>query len=226
MPEFDIEDRPAASSLVERIWRGHSAGGGSFVSRATSPWEMVVTRQRDRVTFTVRGPETTASPAPIPEDAAFVGITFRLGVVLPHLPPGALVDGAVTLPDATRTSFWLAGRTWPFPDYDTADTFVARLVRAGLLVHDPIVTAALAGHATDLSRRSVQRRIVRATGLTPHTIHQIERAHAAAALLAQGIAILDVVDRLGYADQPHLTRSLRRFIGHTPAHLLRQCRLA
>jgi len=224
MSEFDLEDRPAASSFVERIWRGHSEGGGSFVSRAASQWEMVVTRQRDRVTLTVRGPETTASLAPIPEDATFVGITFRLGVVLPHLPPGALVDGAVTLPDATRASFWLAGGTWPFPDYDTADTFVARLVRDGLLMHDPIVTATLAGHDTDLSLRSVQRRIVRATGLTQHTIRQIERAHAAAALLARGIAILDVVDQLGYADQPHLTRSLKRFIGDTPAQLLRQNR--
>jgi len=226
MPEFDLEDRPAASSLVERIWRGHSEGGGSFVSRAASQWEMVVTRQGDRVTLTVRGPETTASRAPIPPDAAFVGITFRLGVVLPLLPPGALVDGAVTLPDATRTSFWLAGGTWPVPDYDTADTFVARLVRDGLLVHDPIVTATLAGHATDLSLRSVQRRFVRATGLTPHTIRQIERAHAAEALLTHGVAILDVVDQLGYADQPHLTRSLGRFIGSTPGRLLRQGRPA
>ena len=222
MPEFDLEDRVAASPLVERIWRGHSESGGSFISRAASQWEMVVTRQHGRSALTVRGPETAAAPAPIPEDAAFVGITFRLGVVLPHLPPSLLVDGGVTLPAATRRSFWLAGGMWPFPDYDMADAFVARLVREGLLVHDPLVVAALAGHATDLSPRSVQRRIVRATGLTQQTIRQITRAHAAAALLAQGVAILDVVDYLGYADQAHLSRALRRFIGDTPARLLRQ----
>lgn len=68
----------------------------------------------------------------------------------------------------------------------------------------------------------MQRRIVRATGLTQQTIRQIKRAHAAAALLAQGVAILDVVDQLGYADQAHLSRALRRFIGDTPARLLRQ----
>lgn len=226
MPEFDLEERVAASPLVERIWRGRSTGGGSFISQAASQWEMVVTRQRDRSALTVRGPETAASPAPIPEDAAFVGITFRLGTVMPHLPPSVLVDWNVTLPDATCSSFWLAGGTWPFPDYDTADGFVARLVREGLLVQDRLVTAALAGHAPDRSLRSVQRRIVRATGLTQQAIHQIERAHAAAALLAQGVAILDIVDRLGYADQPHLTRALRRFIGDTPAQLRRRGRLA
>ena len=83
MPEFDLEDRPGASPLVERIWRGHSEGGGSFISRAASQWELVVTRQHGRSTLTVRGPETTAAPAPIPEDATFVGITFRHGTVCP-----------------------------------------------------------------------------------------------------------------------------------------------
>jgi AraC-like DNA-binding protein len=32
------------------------------------------------------------------------------------------------------------------------------------------------------------------------------------------------VEQAGYADQPHLTRSLRRFIGETPAQIMRQAR--
>ncbi len=39
-------------------------------------------------------------------------------------------------------------------------------------------------------------------------------------LLQQGVSIVDTVDQAGYADQPHLTRSLKRFIGQTPAQLL------
>jgi len=218
--EFIVEDRPADSSFVERIWRGHSERAGSFISRAVSQWEMVVTRQHGAVTLTVRGPETKATPAPVPEDAEWVGITFKLGALMPHLPPNALVDGAVDLPDATRRSFWLHGAAWPFPDYGTADTFVERLVREGLLVRDPVVEAALHGRPPDLSVRSVQRRVVRATGLTQCAIGQIERARAAAALLEHGVSILDTVDQAGYVDQPHLTRSLKRLIGHTPAHII------
>jgi hypothetical protein len=30
------------------------------------------------------------------------------------------------------------------------------------------------------------------------------------------------VERSDYADQPHLTRALRRFIGHTPARIVRE----
>ena len=74
-------------------------------------------------------------------------------------------------------------------------------MRSGLLVRDPVVEAALHGHLTDLSVRSVQRRFLRATGLTQSAIRQIERARAAA-LLEHGVSIFDTLDQAGYVDQP------------------------
>jgi methylphosphotriester-DNA--protein-cysteine methyltransferase len=65
----------------------------------------------------------------------------------------------------------------------------------------------------------VQRRYVQETGLTRRMIHQIERARTAMSLLQGGRSILDTVHEAGYYDQPHLTRSLRRFLGQTPAEL-------
>jgi methylphosphotriester-DNA--protein-cysteine methyltransferase len=67
----------------------------------------------------------------------------------------------------------------------------------------------------------VRRRFLTATGLTPGTIRQIERARHALTLLRQGRPILDVVFEAGYFDQPHLTRSLRQFMGRTPAQIAR-----
>jgi AraC-like DNA-binding protein len=115
----------------------------------------------------------------------------------------------------------LHGAAWQFPTFDNADTFVARLVREGLLVRDPVVGAALRDQPHVLSPRSVQRRFVRATGLSQGVVRQIERARYAAILLQAGMSAADTAARLGYADQPHLTRSLRRFIGQTPARLAR-----
>jgi methylphosphotriester-DNA--protein-cysteine methyltransferase len=94
-------------------------------------------------------------------------------------------------------------------------------VREGLLVHDRVVEQALRGRPTALSPRSVRRRILRATGLTPGTIRQIETARQATALLQSGVSILDTVNETAYFDQPHLTRALKRFIGRTPAQILR-----
>ena len=67
----------------------------------------------------------------------------------------------------------------------------------------------------------MQRRFLRATGLSHAAVVQIERAHRAQALLQAGVPILDVVALAGYADQPHLTRSLKRFLGETPAQIAR-----
>jgi AraC-like DNA-binding protein len=180
---------------------------------------MVVTKQKDKIYLTVRGPETKAMPAPIPEDAEFFGVNFKLGTFMPHLPARELVDGEVNLPEAASRSFWLHGAAWQFPDFENADTFIDRLVREGLLVREPVVDAALQGQLKDLSLRSIQRRFLQATGLTHSAVRQIQRARQAVALLQQGVSILDTVYELGYFDQPHLTRSLKHFVGQTPAQI-------
>jgi methylphosphotriester-DNA--protein-cysteine methyltransferase len=80
----------------------------------------------------------------------------------------------------------------------------------------------LLGHIKECSLRTVQRRFLRATGLTHGAASQIDRARYATTLLKQGASILDTVYEAGYADQPHLTRSLKHYIGQTPAQLIRK----
>ncbi len=154
------------------------------------------------------------------------GVIFKLGTFMPHLPPGMLRDRQdAVLPEATSKTFWLHGSAWQFPDYENADTFIDRLVREGLLVHEPVVAAVLRGELPELSLRSVQRRFARATGVTHGAVCQIERAQRAVALLEQGVSILDTVELAGYTDQAHLTRSLKHFTGRTPAQIIRARRL-
>jgi len=218
---FTFDERPSDSSFVERIWRTQSERAGSFSSVAMSHWEMVVTRYKGNTILTVRGPESKATPLHVSlVGAEFFGIRFKLGTLMPHLPASGLVDGDVNLPDASSKSFWLNGSAWQFPDYDNADTFVDRLVREGLLVRDPVIETALHGQLKDLSIRTVRRHFLRTTGLTQSTIRQIERARYATVLLQQGVSILDSVHEAGYFDQPHLTRSLKHFIGQTPAQIM------
>ena len=78
------------------------------------------------------------------------------------------------------------------------------------------------GHTPDISIRSLQYRFLQATGLTHKAIQQIERARSAVSLLEQGTPILDTAFELGYFDQAHLTNSLKRFIGKTPAQIARK----
>jgi len=219
---FLLEETLLDSPFVEKIWRTRSEPADSFISIAASHSEIVVTRQEGRTSVTVRGPETRATTLPIPQNAEFFGIQLRIGTFVPTLAPEQLVDSSVTLPEASRRSFRLNLSELEFPDYDNADLFVEKLVREGLLVRDPIVESALHGQVRGLSSRSLQRRFLRATGLTQAAFWQIERAHQAVELLDQGVPILDTVQRSGFADQAHLTRSLRRFAGQTPGQIVRQ----
>ena len=88
------------------------------------------------------------------------------------------------------------------------------------MVFDPVVNAALQGKTQEVAPRTVRYRFLRATGLTQSHIYQIERAQRAAALLEQGVSILDTVYQADYYDQPHLTRSLKQWVGYTPAQMV------
>jgi AraC-like DNA-binding protein len=218
--EFVFQERPSDSPLVEKIWQTRSEYDIPFMSTAAAYWEMVVVKYQGEMNLHLRGPETTATLMQCPPDAEFVAITFKLGTFMPKMPTRSrLNQNDVILPEASSKSFWLNGAAWQFPTFENADTFVNRLVREGLLTHDPVVSDALRGYPFDLSPRMMQYRFLQATGLAQRTIDQIERARHALHLLQQGQSILDTVEAAGYSDQPHLTRALKQYIGQTPAQV-------
>ncbi|WP_119391006.1 AraC family transcriptional regulator [Taklimakanibacter lacteus] len=220
---FAFDDRSSDSPFIERVWRCHSLHAGSFRSIASPHWEMVITRHHGCSMFTLRGPETRPTFAEVPAEGAWFGIRFRLGTFMPGLPVARLIDRQdVNLPVVSGHSFWLNGAEWEYPDFDTAETFVARLVKRGFIARDPAIEAVLAGDDQALSVRSVQRHFLHATGMTHGTYRQIARARHATQLLKAGASILDTVHEAGFFDQSHLARSLKRLIGQTPGGVMRE----
>src|SRR5436190_22736165 len=127
-----FEDRPSHSPFVEKVWRSRSERAGSFLSVASSNFEIAVSRLRDKTVITLRGPETKSSQADCPAGGEWLGIRFKLGTFMPHLPPAQLMDrNDVTLPDASSRSFWLNGSAWEYPDFENAENFEKRLVKQG-----------------------------------------------------------------------------------------------
>jgi hypothetical protein len=215
-----FEDRPSDSPYVERVWRSYSEQADPFISIAVRHSELVIEKLRGKLRLYLRGPETKATPVNCPPDGEWIGILLKFGTFMPRFPTSNLIDQAVVFPEASSRSFWLNGSVWQFPTYENADTFVDRLVREGYLVHEPVVDTFLQGQPNPLSIRSAQRRFLRATGMSHTVARQIERARYATLLLQQGVSILDTVYQAGYFDQPHLTKSLRRFIGLTPLQIM------
>jgi hypothetical protein len=189
------------------------------MSISTAVWSMVISKRNGRISISLHGPKTGATPMDFPPELEWFGINFKLGTFMPHISPSSLIDGHLVLPGTSGRSFSLGHSAWQFPNFENADTFVDRLVRTGILVHDPLLHAVHQGDSQSLSLRMVQYRVLRSTGLSQRTIRQIERARYAAALLKQGVSIFDTVYAAGYSDQPHLTRSLKHFIGQTPSEI-------
>jgi len=218
---FDT-DRASDSPFVERVWSCHSERGGPFLSVASSQWEMVITRLYGATVVTLRGPETTVREVECPPEGEWFAIRFKAGTYMPQLPMASLLNGQdVNLPTSARSFHWNRAR-WELPNFENAETFVARIAKAGIIARDPAVEAALQGDEHALSQRSAQRHFLQATGMSQATLRQIERARHATNLLRRGVSIGDTVHEAGFFDQAHLTRSLKQLIGLTPAKIARE----
>jgi len=214
------EERLSDSPFVQTIWHTQAVSDGCDMVTADGSWDMLVVRQDSKTRFAVSGPMTKAKPIKHQEGSEWLGIRFKLGTCIPYFPAENILNLTTILPDATSQSFWLGSSAWEYPDFENVDTFLERLVRRDMLIADPLVGDMLQGQAKEASLRAMQRRFLRITGLTQRSLHQIERAQQAMTLLKQGVSILDTVHKVGYTDQPHMSRSFKRFIGQTPAQII------
>lgn len=220
MVRIEFDDRPSESPYIARVWRSWSDDITRVTSIASAHWTLITWWERGRPRVAAHGPERGAVSAPVPPHTHWVAIRLALGTVLARVPPDRIVDTDVEFPDVSRGSVRLFGHTLPLSDwYHSAEEHVHGMVRAGVIVRDPIVTDILRGRSPEVTARTVRRRFLRATGLTPGAVRQIERARDAAVRIQGGAPFARVAYDLGYYDQPHLARSLGRFIGHTGTEL-------
>jgi AraC-like DNA-binding protein len=217
---IDVDSGPTAR--LDRVWTAACDSPTDFSSIASVTSMIVFARIGGTTSVHVRGPETKATTLSCPPDAEYLGADLRLGAYLPMFPPARVADlRDAVLPTLADGRILLDGRAWEMPTPQNVDVFVERLVRAGLLAFDPLVEELVHAGDSTVPERTAQARFVHAVGVPRRTLRLIERARQAARLLRAGAQIADVVSEAGYYDQPHLTRSLRQLIGHTPAEVAR-----
>jgi hypothetical protein len=155
----------------------------------------------------------------------YFSIAFKPEVFMPKLPGSAMVRRAIFHSLASRKAVWVCGERLEIPTFDNVEQFVARLAATGLIARDPVVGRAVEGSLRRLNDRTLERHFAAVTGLTGKTLQQVLRANQAVKWLREGHRIADVAADLGYADQAHLTHSLRRIMGRTPGQILGQAGL-
>jgi AraC-like DNA-binding protein len=96
------------------------------------------------------------------------------------------------------------------PTAQNVDVFVKRLVRAGLLIFDPLIDEIRHGERPrGMSERIAQLRFRRAVGISCRKVASIEQARRAAQLPVAGKSIAEVVTACCYYDHSQLVRAMR-----------------
>ena len=216
---FLYEERTSPSRFVDVVWHTVDTTDGTYVASADARWDMIFTVMGNAHRVLLSGPSSQPTLVRYTAGNRNLGIRFAAGAYFTHVPVEAMRDQTVELPMASPASFVLDGTRWPFPgtDDDRVDDLIGSLAGRGLLAFDDVVDSTLAGRPVPLSTRSVERHFTHSTGMSPRRVRQIARAREAVGRLQHGTGIADVAHALGYADQSHLTRDLKRLTGYTPA---------
>ncbi|MFJ9390374.1 helix-turn-helix domain-containing protein [Nocardioides sp. NPDC101246] len=213
-----FDEVPGEVPGVERVWAARFDTATAFASVAKASTMLSFAQGDAGWSMYLHGPETRASLLTCPPEWEFFGVELRVGAYLPLFPPSGIADlNDARLPTLAGGRILLDNRDWEMPTVQNVDVFVARLVRAGLLVIDPLVEDVHRGERSrGVSERTAQIRFRRAVGVSRRKVASIERARAAARLLVAGGSIAEAVSVGGYYDQPQLTRAMRWATGHTP----------
>lgn len=219
---FLYEEQASSSRFVDVVWHTVDVTDGTYLAAADACWDLIFTRMPAGSRVLISGPSSRPTVVPYRAGNRNVGVRFTRGTYFTHVEPRSMCDRTVPLPMPDPEHFELAARTWAMPGYEDIDDLLAAFEDAGLLAHDEVIEAALHGDEPLVSPRTVERHFTRITGRSLRQVRQITRAREAAARLRTGEAIADVAYALGYADQSHLTRDVKRLTGYTPAESQRR----
>lgn len=159
------------------------------------------------------GQQTKYLDVPYTAGTSSVVISFAASAYLAGFKGDELVDATIMLPSDDAGRFILLGHAFEMPDYETAEKLVESMIGAGILKQDDVVASVLEGHPKAMSSRTIQRHFHEVTGISRKALDKIRRAQEAVKMLQAGTATAAVAAEVGYTDQAHLTKDLKKIMG-------------
>lgn len=218
--ESMYEERRLDSPVLECVWQARATRDERYLVPAVEYWDLWFAREPDgELRAGLAGPTMGHRWIRSTIGEHSWGIQLKAHAVLPGVSKELLLGGEQKLVvEAGHVT--LSHHAVPFPEFEDLESFARRLLKLDVLRHDDDVRRMLSGDDAGYSERHRQRRIRATTGLTRKQIEQLSRAREAYALLLAGVPPTECAARCGFADQAHLTRSLRAFHGQTPGQVL------
>lgn len=211
-----------SSPVVEAVTHTIFGADGQMLFRPDGCWDFAIMKTAAGVMVLRTGLTTTAVTHRFSAGDEILSIAFKASSYMSLMPGERMRDEGVVLETIGRDRFWLGTDVIEIPTFDTVDGFVEKLVKSSIVEDNTVVASVVSGHPMAMSERTMQRHFLKTTGLTYKTFTQIERAQKAVALLQQGRTAADVAFALGYADQPHMIRSIKAIMGETPGAIAKR----
>jgi len=213
------KERSSELEAIDSVWTGIASEVTPRTVLADPCSSIIFIKSSDSAEVILRGPETKPRGDILLPGYTWIGIRLRPGIQIKGFPVQQSTDKFRCLPADINGHFELEGTRLQFPDFENVEPLIKQMYDLGYLsgkalnIQEP--------PKQGVSTKSHSRYIKRSTGLSPYKLHQLQRMAEALRLLRQGIPAAKVASQLGFADQAHLTRTAKRFLGHTPTELLR-----
>lgn len=216
-----VQVRPAESPFVASIRSTQFTVAGSTLMQPDNCWDIAIMKRGDKVSVLRTGLTTRTVVLEHDEGDEVLVISFKPHTFMPLMPGEVMRDEGVFLDGFGRTRVWIGSDVREIPTIETADVFVERLVRDGIVEGNDFVASLLDGRPKAATERTLQRHFLKTTGLTYKHFTLVSRAQEAVTLLQAGQRAADVATALGYSDQAHMINSLRSIMGQTPGEIAR-----
>jgi Helix-turn-helix domain len=211
--------RASSHLWIDVVWQTVCLTDGVYRATPDGSWDLILSRTPDGTpTVFLTGQAIEPVDVPYSEGEHSVVISFAAHVFL-AAETEVRTGATIRFLEVQDGSFLLDGVQLPLPSFSGAEDLVDTMVAAGLLQSDDLVARAFGERPKAASKRSVQLHFRKTTGITQKDFQLIRRAQEAVRQLKAGQSAANIAADLGYTDQSHMIKSIKKIMGHLPSNL-------
>lgn len=211
--------RSSAHPWIDAVWQTVCLSSGIYKATPDGSWDLILSVDPEgKATVFLSGQATEPVNVPYQEGQHSVVISFAAHVYLKQ--DREVRTGAqLRFLTVNGNNFLLDDIELPLPTFSNAEQLVDLMTANNLLQSDDVVAKAFTTKPKPASKRSVQQHFKRTTGITQKDFQLIRRAQDAVRRLKAGENAAEVAVDLGYTDQPHMIKSIKKIMGYLPTNL-------
>ncbi|SFJ29823.1 AraC family transcriptional regulator [Caulobacter sp. UNC279MFTsu5.1] len=211
--------RRSSHPWIDTVWQTVCLSDGLYSATPDGSWDLIRSIAPDGQSLVfLSGQATEPVEVPYRDGESSVVISFAAHVYLPR-DKAPRVGPEIRMLPVRDATFQLDGVDLPLPTFENVEPLVDTMIAAGLLASNDLVARAFGETPKAASPRSVQQHFKQTTGITQKSFQMIRRAQEAVRRLKAGEAPAGVAVDLGYADQPHMIKSIKKIMGALPSNL-------